>query len=198
MQQVNGSSGNAVKITDVVGGIKLVTTEVKVDVPVYEEVTVKVPKFEEQIVKVPVGMDDLINKLALEMSKSAIAIIEAASKKQLALLEEKIASLRNIKTQEDVVLKTREVEVEKPVFIDKPIQVDRVVMVDRQVINPILKNVEVTNAIVIDKAVTNCIVNDIRVTNAIIKDVEVERAVIREKIIEVIHKQCMDEKGNSL
>jgi len=51
---------------------------------------------------------------------------------------------------------------------------------------------------VIDKAVINAVVNEVMVTNAIIKDVEVERAVVREKVVNVIHKQCFDSKGNPL
>ena len=197
MQQTNPTNGSVTE-NIVVGSIKVIETAYKVRQPVFEDEIVKRPIFEDYVVKVPVGYDAVVNELALEISKGVMAIVELGISKQLKMLEEKIASLSNINTKEEVIIKTREVEVEKPVYKDVEVQVTRPVYVDKEVINPVLKDTEIVNSIVIDKAVTNCVVTDIRVTNAIIRDVEVERAVIREKVIEVIHKNCFDEKGNPL
>ena len=197
MNQTNPQEGK-VKEVEVVSGFKLIQTEYKVKTPVFEEVTIQRPIFVDHEVKIPVGYDKVVNELALEISKAVLAIVQTSMDKQVKLLEDKISSLRNIKTEEEVILKTKEVIVEKPVYKDVEIEVSRPVYVDKEVINPILKNVEVENAIIIDKAVTNAVITDIRVTNAIIKDVEVERAVIREKVIEVIHKNCLDSAGNPI
>lgn len=197
MNQTNPQEGK-VKEVEVVSGFKLIQTEYKVKTPVFEDVTIQRPIFVDHEVKIPVGYDKVVNELALEISKSVMAIVQVSLDKQIKLLEEKIASLRNIKTEEEVILKTKEVIVEKPVYKDVTIEVSRPVYVDKEVINPVLKNVEVENAIIIDKAVTNAVITDIRVTNAIIKDIEVERAVIREKVIEVIHKNCLDSAGNPI
>ena len=197
MNQTNPQEGK-VKEVEVVSGFKLIQTEYKVKTPVFEEVTIQRPIFVDHEVKIPVGYDKVVNELALEISKAVLAIVQTSMDKQVKLLEDKISSLRNIKTEEEVILKTKEVIVEKPVYKDVEIEVSRPVYVDKEVINPILKNVDVENAIIIDKAVTNAVITDIRVTNAIIKDVEVERAVIREKVIEVIHKNCLDSAGNPI
>ena len=197
MQQTNPPPSE-IKETLVVGSIRLLEQPFKVKTPVFEDEIVKRAIFVDHEVKVPVGYDKVVNELALEISKSVMAIIKVEMDKQTKMLEEKIALLRNIKTEEEVILKTKEVIVEKPVYKDVTIEVIRPVYVDKEVINPILKNVEVENAIIIDKAVTNAVITDIRVTNAIIKDVEVERAVIREKVIEVIHKNCLDSAGNPI
>ena len=197
MNQTNPNDGKTKEI-QIVAGLKVVETEYRVKSAVFEDEIVKRPVFVEHEVKVPVGFDKIVNELALEISKTVIAITEAALNKQIKMLEDKIQTLSNIKTEEKLIVKHIPVDVEKPNFVVRDIAVERPVYVDKEIINPVLKNVDVTNAIVIDKAVTNCVVTDIRVTNAIIKDVEVERAVIREKVIDVIHKQCFDERGNAL
>jgi len=194
MNQSNPQEGKTKEI-NVVAGLKVIETEYRVKSAVFEDEIVKRPIFVEEKVKVPTGWDSVINELALEISKAVIAIVESSTNKQLKLLEDKIASLRNVKTEEEVVLKTKEVEVEKPVYKNVDVEITRPVYVDKEVINPILKNVDVTNAIVIDKAVTNAVITDVRVTNSIIKDVEVERAVIREKVIDVIHPRYLNMKG---
>lgn len=198
MNQINPSVQTRVSETEVVAGLKVVTTEYRVKAAVFEDEVVKRPVFVDEIIKVPVGYDKVINELALEISKSVIAITEQVLNKQIKMLEEKIEALSNIRTQEKLVIIDVPVDVEKPNYVTKDVIVERVVMIDKQVINPVLKDVEVINPIIIDKAVTNSVITDIRVTNAIIKDVEVERAVIREKVVEIIHKNCFDEKGNAL
>lgn len=189
---------NETKETLVIGSIRLMETPFKVKVPVFEDVKVERPIFTERKIEVPTGWSEVINQLALELSKAVLDITLQGMNKQIAMLEAKVASLSNVKTEEKLILKEKLVEVEKPVYKDKLIEVDKVVLKDVVVINPVLKNEEVINAVIIDKAVTNAVVTDVRVTNAIIKDVEVERAIIREKVVEVIHKTCLDEKGNQL
>lgn len=178
----------------VVGSIKIVEAPFRVKVPVFEDEVVKRPIFEDHVVKIPIGFDEVVNQLALDISKTAIALIEASTAKQIKMLESKIAELRNIKTEEQVIVKTKDVEVERPIY--KDVSIERPVFKDKEVLNPVLKDVEVTNAIVIDKAVTNAVIKDLALTNAIIKDVEVERAIIREKVIDVIHPRYLDLKGN--
>lgn len=196
MQQTNPAPDKTKEI-QIVAGLKVVETEYRVKVPVFEDVTIQRPKFVDQEINVPFGFEKVANDMALEISKAVLAIVESQLNQKLdRIIDDKLASLKNLKTEEVVTVVHRDVEVERPVY--KDVIVDKVVLVDKEVINPILKDVEVVNAIVIDKAVTNAVIDDIRVTNAIIKDVEVERAIIREKVIEVIHKQCMDEKGNPL
>lgn len=195
MQQVNPPQDTKVQEIEILSGIKLIRTELRIQVPVYEEVTIQKPVFIEEKVKIPIGLDELVNSLALEISKSALIIIEMAMTKQLKLLEDKLSQLSNIKTEEKIIIKTKEVEIDKPVYIDKPIEISRPIYMDKEVINPVLKDSEIVNAIIIDKAVTNAVVTDIRVTNAIIKDVEVERAIIREKVVDVIHPRYLNLKG---
>ncbi len=195
MLQTNPPDGKTKEI-QVVAGLKVVETEYRVKSAVFEEEIVKRPKFVDEEIKIPVGFEKVVNHLASEISKVVISMIDEYTVAQLKLVEEKIMELKNLKTEETVVFKTKDVEVERPVF--KDVLVDKVVFVDKEVINPVLKDVEVINPIIIDKKVVNSIISDIRVTNAIIKDVEVERAVIREKIIDVVHKNCYDPKGNPL
>ncbi len=197
MQQLNPVINEA-KETVVIGSVRIIEQPLRVKSAIFEDEIVKRPIFQDYEVKVPVGYDKVINELALEISKSVLAIVESGLAKQIKMLEEKISSLSNIKTEEQLVIKHKEVEVETPNFVIRDVPVDRISYVDKEIINPVIKNVEVQNAIVIDRAVTNAVINDIRVTNAIIKDIEVERAVIREKVIEVIHKTCLDDKGNIL
>lgn len=186
---------NETKETLVIGSIRLMETPYKVRVPVFEDITIERPTFVEKKVEIPVGFSEVINQLALELSKAVLDITMQGMKKQVDMLEKKVAELSNVKTEEKLVITEKPVEIEKPVYKDKLIEVDKVVYVNKEVINPVLKDTEVVNAIIIDKAVTNAVVTDVRVTNAIIKDVEVERAIIREKVIEVIHKTCLNEQG---
>lgn len=197
MQQINPTTDNKVQEVEILAGIKLVRTEVRVQTPVFEEVTIQKPKFEEVVVKVPVGFDKVANDMALEISKTVLALVETQLNQKLdRIIDDKLASLKNVKIVEEVTVNHRDVEVERPVYKDVEVSVPK--FVDKEVINPVLKDVTVTNAILVDKAVTNAIVQDVRVTNAIITDVEVERAVIREKVIEVLHKTCLDQNGNPL
>lgn len=187
---------NEAKETVVIGSVRIIEQPIRIKSAIFEDEIVKRAVFVDHEVKVPVGYDKVVNELALEISKAVLAIVQTSMDKQFKVLEDKVNSLRNIKTEEEVILKIKEVEVEKPNFVTRDIPVDKVSYVDKEVINPVLKDVEVTNAIIIDKAVTNAVINDIRITNAIIKDVEVERAIIREKVVDVIHPRYLNLKGD--
>jgi hypothetical protein len=194
LQQTNGG-GNKVQVTEIIGGVKLVTQEFNVKVPVFEDVVVKVPKFVDEQVSIPVGYDKVINALALELSTKVLEQVENLIKTKLnQAIDERISTIKTPKIVEELIIKNKEVEVEKPIY--KTVEIERPIFVDKEIINPVTKDVEIINAIIIDKPVVNCTINDVHVTNAIIKDVEVERAVIREKVVDVIHPRYLDLKGN--
>ena len=196
MEQINKVQSR-VKELEVMAGLKLIETEYKVKVPVFEDVQVKVPKFVEEPIKVPVGFDQVVNALALELAEKVTNKVEELLDKRLKLaIDERIKEIKAPKIVEELVIKPKEVEVEKPFYTT--VEISRPVYVDKTIINPVLKDVEVVNAKIVDKIVENAVVTDVHLTNAIIKDVEVERAVIREKVIDVIHPRYLDLKGNSI
>jgi len=183
--------------TEVISGLKIVTTEVKikspvfedfpVKVPVFQDIEVKVPVFVEKQIEVPIGLDKVVNDLALSIAEKVFTKIETILNDKLSkAIDERISQIKYPKLIEELEITKIPVTVDVPVFKDK------------EVLNPVLKDVEIINAVIIDKPVLNAVIDDIRVNNAIIKDIEVERAVVREKVIEVIHKTCLDAKGNRL
>jgi len=195
--EIKANQDGRVKETEVIGGFKLIQTEVKVKspvfedypvkVPVFQNVEVKVPVFVDEPIKVPTGLEETINALTLSIAEKILNKVQAGLKEAMdKAIDERIKEIKYPKLVEELKVNYVDVQVDRPVFKNV------------EVINPIRKDVEVTNAIIIDKPVLNAVIEDIRVTNAIIKDVEVERAVVREKTIEVIHKQCLDSKGNPL
>lgn len=196
MEQRNQQENRVVE-REIIAGIKLVETQVRVNVPVFEDYPVKRPVFQDEVIKIPTGYDTVINALTLDISDKILAnVLKKLDEKLASAIDERIKEIKVPKITEELVVKYKDVEVEKPVF--KDVDVSRPNYIDKEVTNPILKDVEVINAIPIDKTVINAIVKDVQVTNAIIRDVEVERAIIREKVIDVIHKNCFDEKGNAL
>jgi len=193
MQQTNPPLSD-VRETQVVGAIRLIESPFKVKVPVFEDVVVKVPVFRDEVIKVPVGFETIVNQLALDISNAVLKQVETIVKEKLdKAIDERINTIRVPKIVEDLIIKNKEVEIERPVYRD--VEVSRPIFVDKEIINPIKKDVEVVNAVVIDKTVVNAVVKDMPITNAIIKDVEVERAVIREKIVDVIHPRYLNLQG---
>lgn len=196
MIQSSGSS-TGVQVTEIIGGIKLVTSEVEVKVPVFKDYEVKQPVFVPEQVNVPMGWDRVTNAIALELSEKITAkILELVQARLDLAIKDRLDTVRVPKVVEELNVTYKDVAVDRPVFTD--VTVDRPIFKDKTIINPVTKDVEVVNALIIDRPVINAVIEDIRVTNAIIKDVEVERAVIREKVIEVVHKNCLDSKGNPL
>lgn len=196
MEQRNQQENRVIE-REIIAGIKLVETQVKVNVPVFEDYKVDKPVFVERQIEIPKGFDIVINALALDISDKVIShVLRQLDEKLAQAIDESIKEIKVPKIIEELVIKYKDIEVERPIF--KDVEVSRPTYVDKEVINPIIKDVEVTNCIPIDKPVINAIINEVHVTNALIKDVEVERAVIREKVIDVIHKNCFDTKGNAL
>lgn len=196
MIQSNGSS-NGTQVTEILGGIKLVTSELEVKVPKFVDYEVKQPIFVAEQVNVPTGWDRVTNAIALELSeKITDKVLELVQARLDLAIKDRLDTVRVPKVVEELKVTYKDIAVDRPIFTD--ITVDRPVFKDKVIINPVTKDVEVINALIIDKPVINAVIDDIRVTNAIIKDVEVERAVIREKIVEVVHKNCLDAKGNPL
>lgn len=193
MEQVNPKRDRT-EVTDIVAGLKLVTSEYKVKVPVFEDEVVKRPVFVAEEIKVPTGWDRVTNALALEICQTILKNLEPAIISKIdEAIKGRIDTIKVPKIVEELKVVEKEVAVERPVFTD--VEVERPVFKNVEVINPVRKDVEVVNALIIDKPVINAVVEDIRVTNAIIKDVEVERAVVREKVVEVLHKNCLCEHG---
>lgn len=194
MQASNGSQ-SGVSVTEIVGGLKVITSEVQVKVPVFVDYEVKQPVFVAEQVQVPTGWDRVTNAIALEITDKVWANLEKRLQTSLdAAIKDRIDTIKVPKIVEEVKLIIKEVVVEKPIFTE--VQVEKPVFKDKTIINPVLKDVEVVNALIIDKPVVNAIVEDVKINNAIIKDVDVERAVIREKIVDVIHPRYLDLKGN--
>ena len=186
-----------VKEVEVVSGIKVIQTEYSVKVPVFEEVIVERPVFKDKQIEIPAGFDRVINAISLELADKITANVLAKVDDLLQkAIQDRLTSITYPKLIEEVKVNYIPVSVEKPIF--KDVEVERPIFIDKPIINPIPKDVEVTNAVIIDRPVINAMIEDVRVTNAIIKDVEVERAVVREKVVEVIHKTCLDSKGNRL
>lgn len=193
MQQNNGSVA-AIKESIVIGSIKLQEIPYKVKSPIFEDVIVKVPVFQNEPIKVPVGFDTIVNQLALDITNAVLKQVESIVREKLdKAIDERISTIRVPKVVEDLVIKNKEVEVERVLYRD--VEVQRPKFVDKEVINPVLINKEVVNAVVIDKTVVNAIIKDVNLTNAIIKDVEVDRAIIREKVIDVIHPRYLKLNG---
>lgn len=196
MIQSNGSS-TGVQVTEIIGGIKLVTSEVEVKVPVFVDYEVKQPVFVAEQVNVPTGWDRVTNAIALELAEKVTnKVLELVQARLDLAIKDRIDTVRVPKVVEELNVTYKDIAVDRPVFTD--VTVDRPVFKDKVIINPVTKDVEVVNALIIDKPVINAVIDDIRVTNAIIKDVEVERAVIREKVVEVFHKNCICQHGNPL
>lgn len=193
MQQVN-SGASGVNVTEIVGGFKVIQTDVSVKRPVFEDVIVKVPVFRDEIIKVPVGFETIVNQLALDIAGALAKQVETIVKDKLdKAIDERISTIRSPKIVEELVIKNKEIEIERPIYRD--VDVERPIFRDKEIINPVLVDKEVTNAIIIDKTVVNAIVKDVPMNNAIIKDVEVERAIIREKVIDVIHPRYLKLDG---
>ena len=196
MQATNGNKPG-VKVTEIIGGLKVVTSDVEVQVPVFVPYEVKQPVFIAEEVKVPTGWDKLSDAMAADIYEKVLARLLSGLDGQLEkAIKGRLDTIKVPKLVEELVVTYKDVAVERPIFTD--VAVDRPVFKDVEVINPVRRDVEVVNALVIDKPVINCIIEDVRVKNAIIKDVEVERAVIREKVVEVVHKTCLDAKGNHI
>ena len=196
MEQTNPTK-KPTTIHEVMGSVKIVESEFAVKVPIFEDEVVKRAVFVDEQIKVPVGFDKVINLLAIELSDQILAKLMAKLDEKLAsAIDTRLTEIKYPKLIEELKVTEIPVTVDKPVY--KDVEISRPVYIDKEIINPVTKDVEVVNAVIIDKPVLNCIVEDIRVTNAIIKDVEVERAVVREKIVEVIHKTCLDAHGKPI
>lgn|SRR3990167_10392219 len=193
----NSPSKKTTTITEITSGLKVVESEYTVKVPVFEDIIIqrpifqdieiKSPKFIDEQIKIPSGFDEVINSLALSISEKVFSKIEAILNERLSkAIDERLTEIKYPKLIEE--LKITEI----------PVTIERFNYVDKEIINPVLKNVTVENAVITDKPVLNAIITDVRVNNCIIKEVEVINAVIREKVIEVVHKSCYDDKGNSL
>lgn len=191
--QINNNIHDRTKETEVVSGLKIITSEYKVKVPVFENFNVKVPIFIEEKIKVPVGGEKLIEEIASSISKSIMLKVDNYINDINKKIDEKFKELKSTRIVEEIIITHKDVEIEKPVF--KEIQITKPVYIDKEVINPVLKNVSVINAIITDKPVINAVITDVKINNAIIKDIEVEKAVIREKIVDVIHPRYLNLNG---
>lgn len=193
MEHINPKGGN-VKEMMVISGLKVVEVEYKVQSPVFEDIVVKVPKFVDEEIKVPVGFDALANKLSAIISDQIMdKLLSKIDEVLEKAIDERISTIKAPHIVEEIITKTKEVEVEKPIF--KDVEVIRPVFKEEEIIKPIMKFQEITNAVIKDKEVVNAIVVDQKVTNAIITDVDVERAVIRERVIDVIHPRYLNLQG---
>lgn len=189
MEQSNPQKASGQKVTEVVGGIRLVTQDYTVKVPVFEDEIVKRPVYIAEEIKVPTGWDRVTNALALEICQNILKHLEPAIISKIdAAIKGRIDTIKVPKIVEELKVVEREVHVDRPIFTD--VEVERPIFKDKTIINPVTKDVEVVNALVIDKPVVNAVIENVKVQNAVITDVDVERAVIREKIVEVTHKQC--------
>ena len=196
MEQINPAK-NPTTITEVVGHVKIVESDLEVLRPVFKDVDIDRPVFKDKQIDVPVGFDKIVNLLASEISEKIIRNVLAKLDERLEnAISTRVTSITYPKMIEELMVTKKDVTVDNPVY--KDVVVERPVFVDKEVINPVRKDVEVINAVIIDKPVFNAVVEDVRVTNAIVKDVEVERAVIREKTIDVIHKNCFSADGKPL
>lgn len=181
MEQSNPQKSNGQKVTEVVGGIRLVTQDYVVKVPVFEEEVVKQPIFVAEEIKVPTGWDRVTNAIALELSEKITAkVLELVDAKLAIAIKDRIDTIKVPKIIEEVKIVYKDVPVERAVITDVP--VERAVFKDKIIINPVTKDVEIINALIIDKPVVNAIIEDVHVKNAVIKDIEVERAIIRDRV----------------
>jgi len=193
MQQVNPAL-DKVKEIQIVAGLKVIETEYRVKVPVFEDVHIDRPVFVDKKIELPVGFEAIANEMALKIADrvmdNILLVIDARLDRAI---DQRIKEITYPKLVEELKVTIKEVDVEKPVYID--VEVQRPVFKDYEVINPVRKDVEVINAVIADKTVINAIIKDVQMTNAIIKDVEVERAIIREKVVDVIHPRYLNMKG---
>jgi len=196
MEQSNGNQPIAQE-TQVVGSIKVISTDYKVQRPVFTDVKVDRPVFVDKVIEIPSGWDKVINELALEISNKIMDKVDLIIGARLdRAIDHRVKEIKSPKIIEQVTIVNRDVEVERPIF--KDVEVSRPTFVDKEVINPVLKDVSVTNAKIEDMTVINAVIVDQKVTNAIIKDVDVEKAIIRERVIDVIHPRYLDLQGREV
>lgn len=175
----------------VIGSVRIVESEVRVQVPVFEDVKIVRPIFVEETVKVPVGYEAVMASCAEEISKLVIAKVEKALDNMIAV---KMKELKATKLVEEIVIKHKDVIVERPIF--KDVTVDRVSYRDKEILNPVLVDKPIVNAIITDKEVTNAILKDKVVVNPIYEDVIITRPKFVEKEVTAIHLKYVDPKGN--
>lgn len=192
-----GSVKKTTHETEVVAGLRVVESEVRIDRPIFVDMEVKIPKFVEEQVKIPTGWDKVINEIALEISKGIYKNIEGMLNKQIAeLIENRIKEIEvpRITYKDEVVVKN--VEVKNAVVSD--VHVTNAVITDIPVKNAVVENVNIKNAIITDVPVTNAVVSNVPVTNAIIKDIEVQNAILKHKTVDVIHPRYIDLQGKEI
>ena len=194
MQQHNPPQ-DKVKEIQIVAGLKVVETEYRVKVPVFDEVHIDKPIFKDKEIEIPVGWDKVINELTLKIADSVMSNLELVIGARLdRAIDQRIKEITYPKLVEELKVSYKDVAVDRPVFTD--VSVDRPIFKDYEIKNPVVKDVEVINAVIADKTVINAVIVDKQMTNAIIKDVEIERAIIREKVIDVIHPRYLKLNGD--
>lgn len=181
-------SKSAVSITHIVGGIRVVETEYRVNKPVFEDFKVDRPVYVDKKIEIPVGMQDALERLATMVTD-----------KVLAKLDEKLADAITKRVSDievpKIVYKVVEelVQVERPTY--KDVEVIRPTFIDKEIINPVLVDKEITNAVVKDVEVERPVFKDRVVIQPIFEDVKIDKPVFVDKEIVVIHPKYVDMKG---
>ena len=113
MEQRNQQENRVVE-REIIAGIKLVETQVKVNVPVFEDYIVKKPVFVDEPIKIPTGYDTVINALALEISdKIMVNVLKQLDEKLSKAIDSRISEIKSPKIVEELVIKYKDVELER-------------------------------------------------------------------------------------
>jgi len=199
MEQTN--NGHKVREREVIAGVKGIETEYRVKKPILEDVTIMRPKFVEKIVEVPVGMEKVIDGIAIDIYERLVKHIgDSMDAKLEKIMDKRIAELNdaiNKRITEVKVPKTvyieKEVVIAKPVF--KEVLIEKPVYKDREVVNPILVNKKVINPVFEDVTVDRPVFKEHVVPKPVFEDVIIQKPVYREKEVTVISLKYVDLKG---
>lgn len=183
--------------TEVVAGLRIIESEVRIDRPVFVDMEVKIPKFIEEKLSIPVGFDTLANDIADLLYHKIQSLVTSKLEASLkSAIDERIKeiSVPKIIYKDEVTVKN--VEVLNAVV--KDVHVNNAVITDVQVKNAVVENINLKNAVVQDVSVINAVISNVPVTNAIIKDVEVQNAILKHKTVDVIHPRYVNLSGKEI
>lgn len=181
----------------IVSSIKVVEEEIEIKRPTFVDIVVERPIFHEKQVDIPVGLESLVEKLAISLAETAIShVVNSLEKKLDQAIDKRLTEVQVPKIIEQVNIVTRDVFVDKPIF--KEVEVQRAVVKDVEVLNAVVKDVLVNNAIVNDIEVNNPVFKDVTVINPVFKDITIDRPVYVDKEIIAIHPKYIDLQGREL
>jgi len=182
---------------EIIAGLKVIESEVRVQRPVFQDVEIMKPVFIERPVEIPVGLEkfivELADSLADQIVGKCLLMIDQKLEKAIEARIKEVEAPR-ITYREEVNVVTKDVPVTNAVITDVPVK--NAVLEDVIVKNPIIQDVPVLNAVLKDIEVEIPVYKDRIVINPKFEDVVIQKPKFVEKEIVVIHPKYIDMKGN--